>query len=129
MTDHRKRGAPSGSVPSSRPRQRSRPSSDREEILQRMKAAAVIVLVLSTVVTSVVVHRLLRPILERNEYYASEKRERELPGRDMPLVTLTLAWCVLNLETHVTSFKMNKLSFKLFGTDFFLVWKKSLDRF
>ena len=77
MTDHRKRGAFSGSEPSSRPRQRSRPSSDREEILQRMKAAAVIVLVLSKVVTSVVVHRLLRPIVERNEYYASEKRERE----------------------------------------------------
>ena len=78
MTDH---SAPSGSVPSSRPRQRSRPSSDREEILQRMKAAAVIVLVvLSTVVTSVVVHRLLRPILERNEYYTSEKRERENRG-------------------------------------------------
>ena len=123
MTYHRKRGAPSGSVPSSRPRQRSRPSSDREEILQRMEAAAVIVFVLSTVVTSVVVHRLLpkprqtiheprrlnweehtadinrrglfrrmyrmdehtfkklaemlQPILERNEYYASEKRERD----------------------------------------------------
>ena len=42
-----------------------------------MKAAAVIVLMLSIVVTSVVVHRLLRPILERNEYYVSEKRERE----------------------------------------------------
>ena len=77
MTVHRKRGAPSGLVPSSRPRQRSRPSSDREEILHRMKAAAVIVLVLSTLVTLVVVHRLLRPILERNEYYVSEKRERE----------------------------------------------------
>ena len=59
MADRRKRGAPSGSVPSSRPRQCSRPSSDREGILQRMETAAVIVLVLSTVVTSVVVHRLL----------------------------------------------------------------------
>ena len=59
MTDRRKRGAPSRSVPSSRPRQRSRPSSVPEEILQRMEAAAVIVLVLSTVVTSVVVHHLL----------------------------------------------------------------------
>ena len=59
MADRRKRGTPSDSVPSSRPRQRSRPSSDREGILQRMEAAAVIVLVLSTVVTSVVVHRLL----------------------------------------------------------------------
>ena len=77
MTDHRKRGAPSGSVPSSRPRQRSRPSSDREEILQRMKAAAVIVIVLSTVVASVVVHRLLRPILERNEYCIKLSEERE----------------------------------------------------
>ena len=121
MTDLRKRGALSGSVPSSRPRQRSRPSSDREGMFQRMKAAAVIVLMLSTVVTSVVVHcllpklrqiiheprrldweehtadinrrglfrrmyridehafnklaEMLRPILERNEYYASEKRE------------------------------------------------------
>ena len=127
MADRRKRGAPSGSVPSSRSRQRSRPSSDREGILQRMEAAAVIVLVLSTVVvTSVVVHRLLpkprqtideprrldweehtadinrwglfrrmyrmddtfkkldemlRPILERNEYYASEKRERDRESR------------------------------------------------
>ena len=123
MTDHRKRGAPSGLVPSSRPRQRSRPSSGREEILQRMEAAAVIVFVLSTLVTSVVVHcllpkprqkfheprrlnweehtaninrrrlfrrmhrmdehtfkklaEMLRPILERNEYYVSEKRETD----------------------------------------------------
>ena len=37
--------------------------------------------VMSTVVTSVVVHCLLRPILERNEYYASEKRERERGSR------------------------------------------------
>ena len=35
---------------------------------------------------------------------------------------------VLNLEAHVTSFKMNELYFKLFGVDFFLIWKKSLDR-
>ena len=59
MADRRKRGAPSGSVPSSRPRQRSTPSSDREGMLQRMEAAAVIMLVLSTVVTSVVVYCLL----------------------------------------------------------------------
>ena len=38
---------------------------------------------------------------------------------------LTLA-CVLNLEVHFTSFKMNKLSFKLFGADFFSIWKKRL---
>ena len=122
MADRRKRGAPSGSVPSSRPRQRSRPSSDREGMLQRMEAAAVLVLVLSTVVTSVVVHcflpkprqvihkprrldweehtadisrrglfrrmhrmdehtfnklaEMLRPILKRSKYYASEKREK-----------------------------------------------------
>ena len=122
MVDRRKRGASSGSVPSSRPRQRSRPSFDREGMLQRMEAAAVIVLVLSTVVTSVVVNcllpkprqiiheprrldweeqtadinrrglyrrmyrldehtfnklaEMLRTILERNEYYASEKREK-----------------------------------------------------
>ena len=56
MADRRKRGAPYGSMSSSRPRQRSRPSSDREGMLQRMEAADVIVLVLSTVVTSVVVH-------------------------------------------------------------------------
>ena len=54
MIDHRKCGAPSGSVLSSRPRQRSRPSSDREEFFQRMEGADVIVLV-----PSVVVHRLL----------------------------------------------------------------------
>ena len=59
MADRRKRGAPSGSVPSSRPRQRSIPSSDREGMLKRMEAAAVIVLVLSIMVTSVVVHCLL----------------------------------------------------------------------
>ena len=127
MADRRKHGAPSGLVPSSRPRQRSRLSSDREGIVQRMEAAAVIVLVLSTIVTSVVAHRLLpkprqtiheprrldweehttdvnrrrlfrrmyrmdehtfkkltemlRPTLERNEYYASEKRERDRGSR------------------------------------------------
>ena len=59
MADRRKRGAPSGSVPSSRPRQRPRPSFDREGMFQRMKAAVVIVLMPSTVVTSVVVHCLL----------------------------------------------------------------------
>ena len=101
MTDHRKRGAPSGSVPSSRPRQRSRPSSDREEILQRIKAAAVvIVLVLSTVVTSVVVHRLLRPILERNEYYASEKRERKNRGVTENFVFVSCGTTVVHLERH-----------------------------
>ena len=46
-----------------------------------MEAVAVIVLVLSTVVTSVVDHCLLRPMLERNEYDASEKRERERENR------------------------------------------------
>ena len=98
-TNHRKRGAPAGSVPSSRPRQRSRPSSDREKIPQRMKAAAVIVLVLSTVVTSVVVHRLLRPILERNEYYACEKRERENRGVTENFVFVSCGTAV-HLERH-----------------------------
>ena len=59
IADRRKRGAPSDSVPSSRPRQRSRPSSDREGMLQTVETAAVSVLVLSTGVTSVVVHCLL----------------------------------------------------------------------
>ena len=60
MADRRnKRGAPSGLVPSSRPRQRFRISSDHEGMLQRMEAAAVIGFVLSTVVRSVVVHCLL----------------------------------------------------------------------
>ena len=67
MADRRKRGAPSGSVPSSRPRQRSRPSSDREGMLQRMEAAAVIVLVLSTVVTSISRHSLLASSYPRAE--------------------------------------------------------------
>ena len=59
MADRKKRGAPFGLVPSFRPKQRSTPSSDREGMLQRMEAAAVIMLVLSTVVTSVVVYCLL----------------------------------------------------------------------
>ena len=99
ITDHRKCGAPSGSVRSSRPRQRSNPSSHREEILQRMKAAAVIVLVLSTVVTSVVIHRLLRPILERNEYYASGKRERENRGVTENILFVSCGTAV-HLERH-----------------------------
>ena len=102
MTDHRKRGAPSGSVPSSRPRQRSRPTSDREEILQRMKVAAVILFVLSTVVTSVVVHRcLLGSILERNEYYAREKRERENNrGVTENFVFVSCGTTAVQLERH-----------------------------
>ena len=138
MADRRKRGAPAGSVPSSRPKQRSRPSSDREGNLQRMEAAAVIVLVLSIVVTSVVVHRLLpkpcqtvheprrldweehtadinrrglfrrmsrkdehtfkklaemlRPILERNKYYASEKRERDRESRSHGEFRVCFLW-------------------------------------
>ena len=108
MTVHRKRGAPSGLVPSSRPRQRSRPSSDREEILHRMKAAAVIVLVLSTLVTLVVVHRLLRPILERNEYYVSEKRERE--SRSHVAFCICFLWysstyTLSGMKRYVTIFK------------------------
>ena len=66
---------------------------------ERMKAAAVIVLVLSTVVTSVVVHRLLRPILERNEYYASEKRERENRGVTENFVFVSCGTAV-HLERH-----------------------------
>ena len=138
MADRRKRGAPSVSVPSSRPRQRSRPSSDRDGILRRMEAAAVIVLELSTVATSVVFHRLLprprqtihepqrldwekhtagisrrglfwrmycmdkhtfkqlaemlRPMLERNEYYASEKREGDRESRSHGEFRVCFLW-------------------------------------
>ena len=67
-----------------------------------MEAAAVIVLVLSTVVTSVVVHCLLRPILERNEYYASEKRERERENRGVTENFIVFVSCdtAVQLERH-----------------------------
>ena len=113
MADRRKRGAPTESSGSLRPRARA-----RRDVLKKLKAAAAIVLVL-TVVTSTVAQRfapkarqpiheprrldwdthvedvrrrklfrrmyrmeehsfyklaeLLRPILERNDYYASKK--------------------------------------------------------
>ena len=58
-----------------------------------MEAVAVIVLVLSTVVTSsVVVHCLLQPILERNEYYASEKRERERESKNHGEFCVCFLW-------------------------------------
>ena len=57
-------------------------------------------LVLSTVVvTSVVVHRLLLHILERNEYYASEKRERENRGVTENFVFVSCGTAV-HLERH-----------------------------
>ena len=113
-----------------------------------MEAAAVIVLVLSTVVTSVVVHRLLpnprqtiheprrlnweehtadinrrgffgkmyrmdehtfkklaemlRPILERNEYYTSEKRERDRESWSHGEFRVCFLWynSRLQLERH-----------------------------
>ena len=117
MADRRKRGAPTESSGSLRPRARARPTHTRD-VLKKLKAAAAIVLVL-TVVTSTVVQRfspnarqpiheprrldwdahvedvrrrklfrrmyrmeehsfyklaeLLRPILERNDYYARKK--------------------------------------------------------
>ena len=65
-----------------------------------MEAAAVIVLVLSTVVTSVVVHCLLRPILERNEYYASEKQEREREPRSHGEFCVCFLSTAVQLERH-----------------------------
>ena len=56
-------------------------------------------LMLSIVVTSVVVHRLLRPILERNEYYASEKRARENRGVTESFVFVSCGTAV-HLERH-----------------------------
>ena len=41
------------------------------------------------------------------------------PG--LPLATTITLARVLNLEAHVTSFKMNKLRFIFFGADFFSI--------
>ena len=53
MADRRKRGAPVGSMSSPRPRQRFRPCT-RQDMLEKMRAVAAVLMVLSVVTATVV---------------------------------------------------------------------------
>ena len=97
MADRKKRGATVGSMSSPRPRQLFRPCT-RQDMLKKMRAVAVVVMVVTSTVaqgfgpkvwglfrrmyrmdghTFDKLAELLRPILERNDYYPSESREIE----------------------------------------------------
>ena len=116
MADRRKRGAPVGLMSSPRPRQRFRPCTRQDIMLKKMRAVAVVMMIVTSTIAQVSgpkvrqsIHEprrlvweehkvdlrrrglfrrmyrmdehtfdklaeLLRPILERNDYYASESQ-------------------------------------------------------